>query len=119
MRVLTVAVYAVGAAILVLVGILYPSLRTWSHWSGGVCLFYCLLSLAVATVGLAAAAQLAARFWYGLSTVLTVGLLLAFESGHRRACLIIAAAVVGLALLVTLAFVMLLRSNRPAVRNQA
>ena len=78
MNLVLIAVYAVASGILLLVGVVYPQVKEWSYWATGTCGLHLFVSLFLSLARIATAARIASWCCQGISTVLCVGLLLAY-----------------------------------------
>ncbi len=109
MKTILVAVYGGAALFALLCGWLYPVASGWAWLTAGACGLYGLLSLIVAVRPMADGGKIAAWFWHGLSTLVTAGLLLPGVLGQQGGWFLVAAALAGFSVLVTLVLVRVLK----------
>lgn len=102
MNLVLIAVYAVASGILLLVGVVYPQVKEWSYWATGTCGLHLFVSLFLSLARIATAARIASWCCQGISTVLCVGLLLAYFQTQKGGWILAIAAVIGLNFITTL-----------------
>ena len=107
--ILIVGVYGILAVICLLVGHLFPDLNEWSDWMLGACGCHAALSLIISASRVTDGGKIAAWCWQGISTFSGAALLFVYELHPIRIVLIAAATLGGVTMLVTLAFLILLR----------
>lgn len=112
-----IGVYGILAAICFLVGQLFPNLNEWSYWMLVVCGGHAALSLIISGTLVADGGKIAAWFWYGISTLSGSVLLFIYALHSIRVVLIAVATLSGFTLLVTLAFLLLLRNPANKFKN--
>jgi hypothetical protein len=115
MKTILIVVYGLAVALVFVCGWLYPTLAGWSHLAGAGCALYAILSLIVAGRPIADAGKIAAWCWHGLSTLGTIGLLLAYAFRQEGIWLLGATALAFFAIVVTLAFCLVLRPGAGVV----
>ena len=104
MKLILTVVYALGAVLVLLCGLFYPAVVRWSHLGAGACGLYGVLSLIVAVRPMADAGKIAAWCWYGLSVLITEGVLLAYVLGDAAGWFLAAVGLAFFSVVVTLVF---------------
>ncbi len=109
MKIILVTIFAAAAGLVLLAGQLYPQMEHWSYLAAGACTIHALLSVIVAACKMADAGRIAAWCWQGISTMLSIGLLFAFNLRNEKGWFLAAATLMVFTLLVTLVFVLTLK----------
>jgi hypothetical protein len=116
--ILIVGVYGILTTICLLVGYLFPDLKEWSYWMLGTCGGHAALSLIIAGSSVVDGGKIAAWFWHGISTLIVTALLVVYALYSIR-IILIAAAILGAAtIIITLAFLILLRTSTTKSQKQ-
>jgi len=110
-NIILIAVYVVVTVLVLLVGVVYPDVKTWSYWAAGVWVLHGVLAVIMGVVKMADAGRLAACSWLTFSAFLCSILLLGYFRTEWGGWLLLTAALGGLTLVVTLTLVLMLKPN--------
>jgi hypothetical protein len=111
MKIILLTIFAAAAGLILLTGQLYPQVENWSFLAAGACAIHALLSLIVSSCKMADAGRIAAWCWQGISTMLSIGLLLLFNLRNEKGWFLASATLVAFTLLVTLVFALILKPD--------
>jgi hypothetical protein len=111
MKIILTVVYGLGAVLVLLCGVFYPAIARWSYLGAGACGLYGVLSLIMALRPMSDAGKIAAWSWYGLSALITEGLLLAYVLGEAAGWFLVAVGLAFFSIVVTLVFCLVLKPD--------
>jgi hypothetical protein len=106
MKIIIIAVFGLAIVLALLCGVIYPSAKSWSYLAAGSFGVHLALAIIVSLRNLLDAAKISAWSWQGISAILTVGLLIPYGLRQGDWWLLVAAALVGFTMLVTLIVVL-------------
>lgn len=101
MKILLIVGNGLIIALVLLCGVIYPSIKEWTHLAAGIFLFHLFLELVIAHLKLLDAAKISAWALQGLSAFGSAGALLPYSLGWGGWWSLLAAAALGFTVLLT------------------